>query len=330
MYKHIAVGGTFDGLHRGHRHFLTQVFATGARVTIGLTSQRYIEKYKSGKGVSPYSKRYQALISWLRVEGHAARTIVLSLHDPYGPALLAQEFDAIGVTCDNQHVAHEINKKRSEVGLTPLALVVINLVGAEDTRPISSTRVRSGEIDGEGKFYLPSSLRAQLAQPLGPLYTGTEIPEVIVRHKDDVTITVGDVTTHTFFAHGVQPTLAIIDLQVNRKPYQSFEAYKFPKKYRVVRVASGPGNITKEAIQAILEWSKRVRQRERMVIVVDGEEDLLTIPAIIHASIGAIVFYGQPKGSLWACGPEFRGGVVAVPVTPEKKKEAIELLQQFV
>lgn len=329
MYKHIAVGGTFDGLHKGHRHFLAAAFSSGARVTIGLTSARYIAKYKKGKDVAPYSRRYQLLTRWLRAHEYAARTLIVPLHDPYGPLLLAHDIDAIAVTRDNEHVARQINRKRTEQGLAHLTLVPVALIAAEDDVPISSTRVRTGEIDSEGRLFLPSALRPQLAQPMGTLYSGEDILQRIVRHRDDITITVGDVSTKTFFASGVQPALAIIDLKVNRKPYLSFEAYKFPKKYQVVRVVSGPGYIAKQAIQAIRQWSKNVKLRKRMVIVVEGEEDLLVIPAIIHAPVGAIVFYGQPNGALWNSGPEFAGGMVEVTVTAEKKKEVMTLLSLF-
>lgn len=317
MYKHIVAGGTFDGLHKGHQHFLTKTFAAGARVTIGLTSGRYIQKYKKGKNVAAYSRRYQTLTSWLRRQGLSARATVMPLHDPFGPTLLPGGFDAIAVTCDNKVMAEEINRQREQRGLTVLGVVDIDLVAAEDRRPISSTRVRAGEIDTGGRLILPDTLRSELQRPLGRVLTGREIEDSIGRNRDNVTVAVGDVTTHTFFSFGVQPSLAIIDLYVGRKPYQSFEAYKFPKKYHVVRVKSGPGYIAKKAVSAIKAWSKRVRTRS--VLVIDGEEDLLAIPAVIHAPVGSIVYYGQPQK-----------GLVEVVVTSEKKKEAIELLRQFI
>lgn len=55
-----------------------------------------------------------------------------------------------------------------------------------------------------------------------------------------------------------------------------------------------------------------------MLLLVDGEEDLLALPAIVHAPIGGVVYYGQPQQ-----------GLVEVMVTEEKKREVLALLKQF-
>lgn len=318
MYRHIAVGGTFDGLHRGHRHFLAKAFEAGARVTIGLTSARYIQKYKPARGVGAYSRRYKKLTAWLRQKEYSARTLVMPIHDPFGPTLLPDDFDAIAVTRDTKHTAIEMNRQRLLRGLEPLTLVEIDLIEADDAQPISSTRVRAGEIDTSGRLMMPENLRAELQKPLGRVLTGQDIEDSIKKHRDQVIIGVGDVAVETLFSFGVQPALAIIDLRVNRKPYRSFEAYKFPKKYQVVRVASGPGYIAPLAVKAIQHWSGKVKQRKRMVIVVDGEEDLLALPAIVYAPIGSTVYYGQPQK-----------GLVEVDVTQKMHTEIISILDIF-
>jgi len=322
MYNHVVLGGTFDGLHKGHRHILARAFSEGEFVTIGLTSESYIKRFKNGQGISPFSHRYQALTRYLRESGVATRATIVPLDNPWGPAILG-DFDAILVTRDNFSRAIEINDIRKERGLPRLFFVEVSLVPAEDAIAISSTRIRQGEIDGDGRLIMPDSLRGLLHNPLGKLLTGCDIEEHIRSNHDNVTIAVGDITTETLFSFGVKPTLAIVDLQVERKPYQTLAAYKFPKQYEVVRVASGPGFIAKEAIEAIRHWTKGIRKRQRMVLVVDGEEDLLTLPIIAHAPIGSVVYYGNPPST-------DRPGLVAVEVTKKKKKEVQQLLEKFV
>ena len=64
---------------------------------------------------------------------------------------------------------------------------------------------------------------------------------------------------------------------------------------------------------------KRAFAGEKPVMVlIDGEEDLLTIPAVIEAPLGAVVFYGQPFE-----------GVVAVKVDERSKASARETVQRM-
>jgi uncharacterized protein (UPF0218 family) len=51
---------------------------------------------------------------------------------------------------------------------------------------------------------------------------------------------------------------------------------------------------------------------------VDGEEDLLTLVAIMVAPAGSIIAYGQPAT-----------GIVLVRVTPNKKNEIKALIDQM-
>jgi pantetheine-phosphate adenylyltransferase len=49
-------------------------------------------------------------------------------------------------------MAHRINQERARRGLKPLEIVVIDMVPSENHAPISTTRIRRGEIDREGKL----------------------------------------------------------------------------------------------------------------------------------------------------------------------------------
>ena len=49
-------------------------------------------------------------------------------------------------------VAVEINRIRKERGMTEMEIVKIPMIKAEDGRPISSSRIKKGEIDEEGRL----------------------------------------------------------------------------------------------------------------------------------------------------------------------------------
>jgi len=57
---------------------------------------------------------------------------------------------------------------------------------------------------------------------------------------------------------------------------------------------------------------------ERIKIIVNGEEDLATLPAILYAPVGSVVVYGQPNE-----------GSVLVHVTSERKKHIEEFIKKM-
>ncbi|MBI4226331.1 DUF359 domain-containing protein [Candidatus Roizmanbacteria bacterium] len=58
--------------------------------------------------------------------------------------------------------------------------------------------------------------------------------------------------------------------------------------------------------------------KEKQLIVVKGEEDILALPAILFAPLHSVVLYGQ-----------IDMGVVMVEVTEQKKKEIQKLIKKF-
>lgn len=150
--KIVAVGGTFDELHKGHRILLIRAFEIGEKVLIGLSSDEFAEKLRRQKNhsIEPYEKRLSELKKFLKQNGFLERAEIIPLDDAYGVTLSKGILDALIVSRETEYMAQEINKKREKKGLEPLEIVVIEMVPAENHVPISTTRIRRGEIDREG------------------------------------------------------------------------------------------------------------------------------------------------------------------------------------
>jgi pantetheine-phosphate adenylyltransferase len=149
----VALGGTFDPVHDGHRALFERAFALGD-VTVGLTTDELAPKTRTvGRHVRPYDERERELRVELRdVADRYDRTFaVRPLPEPTGIAV-EPPFDVIVVSPETRAGAERINEIREDRGLDPLRIEVVDHVPAEDGERISSTRVVRGEIDDRGNL----------------------------------------------------------------------------------------------------------------------------------------------------------------------------------
>lgn len=140
----VCLGGTFSILHEGHEALLKKAFEYGD-VSIGITSDKLVKKL--GKRVEGYEERKNNLEKFL-MEKFGKKASIFPLDDPYGPAAYG-DFDAIVVSPETVKGAEEINKIRRKKGLKELKILLVPFVLAEDGIPVSSSRIRQGEIKGK-------------------------------------------------------------------------------------------------------------------------------------------------------------------------------------
>lgn len=151
-YDLAAMGGTFDVLHRGHRRLLRQAFTVGRKVMIGITTDEFARRLHKPHKFDPYPKRKKDLERLLARWGVLSRAEIVPLYDRFGPTAHDSHIDALVVSRRTMKTAHEINAIRKKKGLKPIAVDPIDLILADDRRPISSTRIRRGRIDREGRL----------------------------------------------------------------------------------------------------------------------------------------------------------------------------------
>jgi len=150
-FKKIAVGGTFDYIHDGHLAILAKAFELGEHVLIGITSNE-MQLVKDSAGIPPLEVRRRELLEVLSSHDWVGRAEVYIISDPFGPAVDDPELEAIVVSPETRPRAEEINKFRTSKCLKQLEIIDIPFVLAEDGLPISSIRIRYGEIDIHGKL----------------------------------------------------------------------------------------------------------------------------------------------------------------------------------
>ena len=150
-FKRVATGGTFDHLHAGHAAILEKSFQVGGDVVIGLTSDEFVSRI--GKRPDyPYRKREGELRRYIARHFPGRSYHIAKLHDYFGPGIADPDIRALVASPETSVRLGLANELRAEKGFPPLELIVVDWVNAEDGRPLSSTRIRSGEVDEEGRI----------------------------------------------------------------------------------------------------------------------------------------------------------------------------------
>ena len=158
----IVLGGTFDRLHVGHEALLTTAFRSGRLVGIGLTTGRYLAAHRKpgAERIQPYSVRRRRLSAWLGARYPRSRWTITPISDPFGGSI-GPGVAGLVVSADTVAGGRAVNAERARRGRRPVPLLVVPLVLADDLRPVSSRRIRAGEIDRDGRRR--SSLRVGVA-----------------------------------------------------------------------------------------------------------------------------------------------------------------------
>ena len=112
---------------------------------IGVTS----DEFGGLKGeIEPCNVRMSNLNFLLK---NRSNYIIARLQEHYGPTVDDESIDAIVVSPETEATARKINQIRKDKGMKSLDIITISMVLAQDGKPISSTRIRRGEIDPHGK-----------------------------------------------------------------------------------------------------------------------------------------------------------------------------------
>ncbi|PSQ62703.1 MAG: DUF359 domain-containing protein [Halobacteriales archaeon SW_8_66_22] len=142
---------------------------------------------------------------------------------------------------------------------------------------------------------LQESLRAELKEPLGPVYTD---PAALLADASAPLIAVGDVVTAHLLAAGHTPAVALVDERTERAAVEDWvaDAIAGAEGFDQELTVTNPAAVLTESLLLALRVAIAGADADgaNTLLTVDGEEDLATLPVILAAPAGATAVYGQP------------------------------------
>lgn len=145
----VAMGGTFDIMHKGHLTLLAKAFSISSNVIIGLTSDELAEK-RGKKTLNNYEKRFATLTNTIKTNFPNQHFQISKLDNDFGPAVLEENVQALVVSDETGNQGEILNQLRKEKNLSPVKIVIVPMVLAHDGNRISTTRIKNLEIDIDG------------------------------------------------------------------------------------------------------------------------------------------------------------------------------------
>ena len=192
----VAVGGTFDHLHLGHRLLLTAVALLPAMrqeshtrkcLTIGITGDEMLKNKKFHQVLEPWDQRQAAVARFLNAianygepfekvqsheiskeepNGHAVlygfqnntEVRCVEISDPFGPTITDESISALVLSGETRSGGNAVNEKRQTLGWAPLELFEIDVLDAGD-----ANRAVAGAAEFQNKLS-STAIREQLAR----------------------------------------------------------------------------------------------------------------------------------------------------------------------
>jgi len=145
----VALGGTFEPLHEGHKKLIDVAIKLGGKdVMIGITSDKMARTRI--RSVLPFKIRAENVRQYI-MKKYGFEPKIVKITNPFGKTLDV-DFEYLIVSPETYEMALKINEKREKMGKKKINIVKVDFVLAENGKPISSTRIKKGEVDRYGKI----------------------------------------------------------------------------------------------------------------------------------------------------------------------------------
>jgi len=160
LYNSVAVGGTWDGVHYGHRKLLTlaisSVVPNAGKLLIGITTDEMLQQKDFANLIPPLKERIQGVRNFVDAlaPGMKNRIKIIPIKDAYGPpgsnpdeniyVGIKNDFDALVLSHETLPTGSKLNQHRVQtLGMEPLKLLCTRRTEAHGMSSTALRRIRS-------------------------------------------------------------------------------------------------------------------------------------------------------------------------------------------
>ncbi len=143
----VAVAGTFNVLHEGHKALLDRAMWMADELYIGITSDKMAAENRTE--IIPYYLRRKAIEDYVISKGEIAT--IFEINDIYGPPEIMDDIDILVVSEETKDNGKLVSRMREKRGLKPLKLDVVSLYRDCDGNKLNARDIMSGNMSRDGQ-----------------------------------------------------------------------------------------------------------------------------------------------------------------------------------
>ena len=129
IYDNVCLGGTFDGLHNGHKVFLNDaLIRTSKELVIGVTDVSILKHKILYELIDSVENRIENLKSYLIDVNDNINYNIVPIYDHFGPSIEIEQLECLVVSEETLRGGEKVNEKRIEKKLKELDLYITKLV----------------------------------------------------------------------------------------------------------------------------------------------------------------------------------------------------------